>query len=778
MNADRPTTATDRRARVPRQRGARSVIDALVPIVGRDDELAALAALIQDPVRRLTTLVGPVGVGKSRLAATVANRLERRFPYGSHLVRLGDGPGPVDVVAALADAVAPGAGDRRPRTVADLVERLADRSALVVIDDCHDQQPEVAEIVIELLSGCPRLRLVVAGVEPLGIYGEQLFAVLPLRVPSGAEAQTVEQLAGVPAVALFLQRAAAVRPTFTLTASNAAVVAELCRELDGLPLALELAASRLKILQPEDLLAQVEQGLDALENTGVAASTTYTRMRDALSANWDLLPDDAQRLLAALGTFAGGFNLDAAHAVTNAPADVAHPDLELLIDRSFVLVDERSTGELRFSLLRSTRRYARERLATLDPRETVPRRHADYHLRRFVGPTTGEPPSREQWLTRLDAEYDDVTAALAQLIRDDRGGDACALSTALAPYWLATGRVADGLSWLDKVTQAGTGPAVALADALLATGELAAHTGAWVEAERHHRRALTLHESAANKAGVVAAGHQLGVTAYLSGDLLRAQPLLVQAVEGYQALGESFDAAVASLDLAAVFVALDDLPSASQCVSAVLDVLAATGDPYWLALARARLAEITVARGDLAAAEDHCRAAITAMSRLRGWGTVALALELLAAVLAEDRGLRYRRAVRLLGAAQAYRERYRQPGPVTRRALVQGLAYRLRDEVGDAVFVENLRAGTALSPSGALRELGAGSRPGQPAARLTQRQREVAELVASGLTNREIARRLGVAEWTVVNHVRQVLRKLEVSSRVHVARWFAEQQSA
>jgi DNA-binding CsgD family transcriptional regulator len=225
-------------------------------------------------------------------------------------------------------------------------------------------------------------------------------------------------------------------------------------------------------------------------------------------------------------------------------------------------------------------------------------------------------------------------------------------------------------------------------------------------------------------------------------------------------------------------VALDDLPAAAKSVSAVRDVLAATGDPYWLALARARLAEITVARGDLAAAEDHCRATITAMTHLRGWGTVALGLELLAAVLAEDRGLRFRRAVRLLGAAQTYRERYRQPGSMTRRAQVQGLAYRLRHEVGDVAYAENLRAGAGLSPAGALLELGAGSRPGRPTARLTQRQREVAELVASGLTNREIARRLGVAEWTVVNHVRQVLRKLEVSSRVHVARWFAEQQSA
>jgi predicted ATPase/DNA-binding CsgD family transcriptional regulator len=700
--------------------------------------------------------VGPAGVGKSRLAEAVVSRAACAFPYGARIVNLRGVLRLGEVVEAISASLSePKASPKPGNTLPELVELLQDRTTLLALDNCKYLHAEVTKLILALLPSCPDLRIMVTGGGPLGIYGEQLFAVRPLPVPPPNAQLSVEELAKVPSVALFLQHGAAVRPTFALTAGNASAVAELCRRLDGLPLAIELAASRLKLLQPEELLAQASSGF----------------MQEALGSDWEMLPQEAQHLFACLGIFSGSFTLQSAEAIAN----VARAPFELLIDRNFVQVDERFSGEMRFWMLRTTRAFALEKLVEMGSLEAVSLRYADYFRERFHT-LRAAATDRKQWLSTLDLERDEIEGVVARLIGAGRGAEAMSFTASLTPYWLAQGQAGLGLKLLNHAIQLGEEPAgKATAEALRALGELSAHSGPVAEATRYHRRALDLYLVLGDAAGALAVTHQLGLTSYLAGDLEAAEALLTLAVKEYDTTGNISGYAIGALDLAATQVATGELQAAAESVAGALSALGDSADSYTQALAYVRLAEIAVATGNLPDAENHCTTAICAMALHRGWGGLALCLELLAAVMADDGLHRYTRAVRLLAAAQVCRERNQFPVPVPHQGFVQGLAYRLRDKVGGPAYAEHLRAGRALSLAGVLSEHRGTLAASRPDPRLTQRQRQVAELVACGLTNRAIASRLGIAEWTVVNHVREVLRKLHFSSRVHIARWFAEQ---
>lgn len=775
--AQTSSTVSDRHASARARPVRRRLSVELAPILGRDAELHALSDSVQSGADRLITLVGPAGVGKSRLAASVVSQLTHAFPHGSHLVDLAAAHQIHDVVAALSAVVAPPAETvGGPASVAWLAATLRNRALLIVLDNCEHVRAELAELAVKLVAECAGLQLLVASGEPLGVYGEQLFAVRPLETPDPAVEMRVEDLARVPSVALFLHRGAAVRPTFALTVDNAHAVAELCRQLDGLPLAIELAASRLKILHPQSLLAKLRDGLDVLENLGLATPARYRSMRAVLSAVCERLPEDARTLLATLGVFTSTFSLEAVEAVSGLPADVACVHLELLIDRSIVLSDDKSPHELRFSLLRTTRTFALERLRAAGTVDEVRHRHADYLVARIAKRATGGTESvDEQWLAALEREHDDIMATLAYLVDERRGHDATALATGLVPHWLATGQPRVGLRWLSRTIEAANGaPGQVIADSLRAAGELAARCGASGDALDLHRRALAGYRAAGDATGVAATTHQLGVAAYLAGDLPQARRFLEQAA--HLVGNDKVAHAAVLLDLAALGVAEDDPQPAAEYAASALAQLEAAAHAGGIALARTRQAEVAVARGQFADAEAHCQAAMPDLAKLRSWDALAGCWELLAAVMTDDGSGRIERAAQLLSAARACRERYGQPGAAGRQPVVRRLVDRVRHQLGPMMFAEAWHRGRALPVQAVAGGTGPGVATRQPTLDLTPRQRQVAELVASGLTNREIAKKLGVAEWTAVNHVRQVLRKLKCSSRVQVARWFFQQE--
>ena len=459
--------------------------------VGREDEVAALTRLLAPAGAgpRLVTLTGPGGGGKTRLALeAAAGRPDAAGPPGGGL---GGGPYPDGVwlveLAPLADgALVPRAalaavggreGPGRPPLDA-LVEHLRPRAALLVLDNCEHLLEACAALADALLEACPGVRLLATSRAPLGVAGEAAWPVPPLPVPARPETGAAAPgpppdpaaLARFAAVRLFVDRAAAVRPGFALTAANAAAVAAICARLDGLPLALELAAARVRVLPPEQLLGRLDDRFRLLTGGGRGAPPRQQTLRDTVEWSHALLSAPERVLFRRLAVFAGGWTLEAAEAVGSG-AGVSAADvldgLTRLVDQSLVVADAAADGTARFVLPETLRQYAQERLAASGEAAAVRSRHAAYYL---ALAEASRPPFAEHhdraWLARLEREHDNLRAALAWTRpgggAPERQGEpetGPRLAAALWRFWWQRGHFTEGLGWLERMLSAPAGPA-------------------------------------------------------------------------------------------------------------------------------------------------------------------------------------------------------------------------------------------------------------------------------------------------------------------------------
>ena len=681
------------------------------PLLGRAADLAEIAALLGQPARRLLTLRGPAGVGKTRLALEVAASLQNDGAEGVYVVDLTPVSDPRLVTAAIAQVLE--APDTGARPLLDaLIDRLGATASVLVLDN-FEQVLDAAPAVSHLLARCPRLRVLVTSRAPLRVRGEQEYPVEPLAVPpltqiatpSAEVERAPETLARYAAVDLFCQRAAAVAPTFRLTAVNARAVARICIALDGLPLAIELAAARSRLLPPTTLLERLERRLPLLTGGAKDVPRRQRTLRDAIGWSYDLLDDGEKRLFRRLAVFVGGFSLDAAEAVCYADADASpRPDVldavEALVGQSLLRRRDTPAGEPRFGMLLSMREYALERMdaGAGGDADALRHRHARFFLEVCERAET-HMYDREQvaWLDRIEIDHDNIRAAHEWLVRRGPVDMALRLTTVLRYFWFVRGYHREGRERLVRTLALpeAASPTVARARALNAAGYLQ-----WVQGNQDDARALLA--EAVRIGRVVHAPSTLafalcylGAVTNAQRDFHTARALLEESLAIGRVVGDRNDMGLALMFLGDAALGRRDEAGARAAFAESEGCFRATGNISVLPYPLRRLGYLALAHDDRARAMALCIESMTLNARVGDRQGVAASLVGVAAI-AHARG-HMERAVRLLGAAEALLDSIQTQLLPFDRDHRDGVVAAVRAQLGAARFAAGWAEGRATT---------------------------------------------------------------------------------
>ena len=421
----------------------------LTSFVGREREMAQVRELLED--NRLLTFTGPGGSGKTRLALVVASGLGRGFEDGVWLVELASLSDPELVPQAVASVLGVRETPGTP-LVDSLRIHLGSRGVLLVLDNCEHLVEACASLAEALLHSCPNLRILATSREALGVSGETIFAIPPLSLPDPRRLPALESLPRYEATRLFVERAKAARHGFSLTEGNAMAVAQVCYRLDGIPLAIELAAARIRVLSAEQISSRLDDSFRLLTGGGRSALAHQRTLRTAMDWSHELLSEEEQAMLRRLSVFAGGFTLEAAETVGTGEGIEGDEILDLLaslVDKSLVLVDQQE--EIRYRLLETVRQYGREKLEESGEAERVRRRHANYYLALAEEAERGLSGSDQApWLARLETEHDNLRAALRWSLGGGEAEPGLGLAAALWSFWYTRGHLSEGRRWLES----------------------------------------------------------------------------------------------------------------------------------------------------------------------------------------------------------------------------------------------------------------------------------------------------------------------------------------
>jgi len=745
-------------------------------LVGRDAELSLLSRAIGDPDRRLTTLTGPAGTGKTRLACAAAAAIADCFADGSVFVDLAPLPEPGLVAGALAQALGLDVEGSRP-TIRALGDYLAGRDMLVVLDN-FEHVLEAAPLVADLLAMCPAPRFLVTSRAPLRLRWEHEHPLGPLALPDPARLPSAEELRSVPAVALFRERARAVRPDFEVTEANAASVAQVCALLDGLPLAIELAAARVRLYAPEALLSLRAQGIGFLDRAARDSPDRHRSLRAALDWSHGLLAPTEQTVFRRLAAFAGGFTLGGAEAVCgwgDCRAGAVGPAVETLAEHSLV-APIAAGDEPRFRLLEVVREYAAERLELAGEVEAAQRAHADYFLALAEAGAAEMPgPHEAAWLDRLELEHSNLRATLRACQANGRGATGLRLAAALWFFWYVRGHIPEGRSWLDRFLASDEAENGALAEALIGCGHLAWLMADLPAARARLDRALEIARALADPRQESLALTELAVVALMQGDTSGAVRLAEEGAALAATIGTVGALTWPLYWRGMTLQAAGELETARRCFQESAATSRAHGTSIGLAAAMSKLALLAYRQGDLDAAGEYLAQALPLQLSIGQKRAIGQSL-LVAAAVAANRG-EDARAVQLAAATEAMRSAIGSPltdgDLVYFRPAMDAARARLGEPAHETARAEGLRLSLADAATLALAPPRAAARTGPGP--LSARELEVAELVARGLTNREIADALVISPHTAIRHVEHILNKLGLRSRTQVAAWVAKQ---
>jgi predicted ATPase/DNA-binding CsgD family transcriptional regulator len=782
----------------------------LSSFVGRDRELEAICALLRQGVR-LLTLTGPGGIGKTRLAVEIATALRPEYVNGFCYVPLAPITDPNLVIPTIARAL--GLRERGARTPwEELLAHVQSRHLLLVLDN-FEQVADAAPIVANLLASCPSLTVLVTSRAVLRLTIERDYPVSPLELPDLTAGEAFDQIERSDAVNLFVARARAVRSDFKLTEENAPAVAEICQRLDGLPLAIELAAVRIRHLSPNALLERLERRLPLL-SAGLRDQPERLRtMRGAIAWSYDLLDEAERRLFCCVSIFVGGFSLDAAEAVVSAQPLVASVEpeeqlveplgqgrklkprdpaldsvfdgLDSLVAKSLLRLETLEDIGARFGMLETIREFGLEQLAARDEAAALQRAHAAWCLE-LAERTEPElhGPTQHRWWRLLETEHDNFRSALSWLELIGDVETSLRLAAALASFWWFGGHLREGRRWLERALAHGdTVPALVRAQALEGAGFLAQSQGDDVHAVALLERSLTLYREIDDAKGIASTLYSLGVAAEDRGAYDQATDFLTESATRSEELGDHRTKTFAILHLGIVAYGRGDLKTAVVESETGIMLARAINSTLGEILGRFCLALVATARGESAHAAARYREIVDWLDAADVFGDVwprrsgDSVSRIFAAVasLAVGCGL-VAHAARLFGAAAADYEAIGQAPALPERIQFERATSVARGRLGDSAFDAAWATGQGMTPFEAradvedvlttASECSAGQEASPAAvAGLTPREQEVLRLLIDGRTDREIGATLSISPHTVTGHVARILAKLDVPNR-------------
>jgi non-specific serine/threonine protein kinase len=765
------------------------------PLIGRAEDRACLVELLTDHRTRLVTVTGVGGTGKTSLALWSAEDVRPHFADGAWLVELAPLLEP-EVVARMVAAVL-GVPEGRLGPLEALLAYLREKQLLLVLDNCEHLIEACGELAARVLAVAPAVRLLVTSREPLLLAGERQLRITPLAVPEADDFERLspQDLAGYAAVQLFLERAQAVAPGLRLDPTTAPAIGLICNRLAGIPLALELAAARLRALTLAEVVERLDDTFQLLAGSSRMTPTRQQTLRASLDWSYALLPEAEQAVFRGLAAFTGGCQLEAAETVcVGSDAAAAVPSASMLdlmtglVDKSLVVMEAKEAAAW-YWLLEPVRQYAQDRLEASGEGAAVRKRHRAFYLElaeRAARHLHG--PAQVAWLTRLDRERDNLRAALSWAHAEPDADALLRLAIALVPFWDIRGQHIEGRRWLEQALQRGASAganAKLRLSALLGSGRLAlfqADLGAALSFfEQGHTVALQLDDGL----GRAEALTWIGTTYRRQGEFDRAEHTLRHSQVLHEALGDESGAAWALFNLAVITVNRCDIkqrdwPQASPLCEAALARYRALGDVRQVGAAALTLGSVVARLGER---ERSVGLLGEGLAGLRAVGDRSYLLTVLVTVasVAAELG-QPRRAARLLGAAEALGEVLgaTDVAPVNRADEAQAL-HAMRGPLSETQLHAARTEGRALAPAAAELEAEAAVQllarvrrsppdpaPGLAGEVLTRREQDVVRLLAAGYTDRQIASALGITPGTAAVHVHHVLRKLGLRSRWQV----------
>ena len=749
----------------------------LTSFVDRRTELADAKRLLSG--HRLLTLTGPGGVGKTRLALRVAADVRRAFGDGVWLVALDQLRDPSLLAHTVANTMRLREDPGSP-LMTTLVGHLTSRHALLILDNCEHLVDEVARFVDTLIRSCPRVRVLATSRELLGVAGETTLPVPPLSVPDSGRRPVGAGAAGFDAVTLFADRAAAAVPSFGLTESNQAVVARICRRLEGMPLAIELTAPWLRALSTEQILDQLSggHGLPHAPRRGVPER--QRTLQACIAWSYELCSPAEQRLWTRLTVFAGGFDLDAIGAVCPELDEAQALDLvAALVDKSVLLRDDHGPVA-RYRMLEIVNEFGLARLPD-DEVTALRRRHRDWCLD-LASRARAEWMSGRQvyWRARLEREFANIRAAL-DFCRTEPGESEAGLRLAsrLHPFWFASGRLSEGRHWLDPALRRPAEPSVPRAEAVYTAGLLASmqrDIPAATDVLEIGRAIARRLDDAAVDALMT---HTAANLAFYSGDLAAAADGLEQVVATWRAQERTYHLIEGLLALVLARTALGQDAEAQACCEELLAITTPRDEVWHRGYALWTFSVAMLRRGDLGRARELAREALRLERQMDDPVGAVWCLYTLAWSAADEND--HVKAAVLLGAATTLKRALPVPGLPGADVVARQEEYdeRVRQALGPREFGRAFEEGARLDLAAAI-AYALGERPEAPVpaddvegSALTRREREVAGLVAKGMTNKEIAAGLVISQRTAETHVEHILAKLGFTSRAQIATWVA-----
>jgi predicted ATPase/DNA-binding SARP family transcriptional activator/DNA-binding CsgD family transcriptional regulator len=719
--------------------------------VGREREIVEVKRMLA--MTRLLTLTGAGGSGKTRLALEVARDLIGAYPDGVWLVELAPLTEPELIAQEVAGAL--GVPERPGQPLVDtLVDALGNKELLLVVDNCEHLVEAAAQLVDALLDSCPRVRVIATSREPLGVEGEVLWQVPPLSVPAktGGERDgeyTIEGLMRYEAVRLFVDRARLRLPTFGLTQENAGAVARVCRRLEGIPLAIELATARMGALAVEQVAQRLEASLDVLKGASRTATPRQQTLRATLDWSHDLLSEADRALFRRLSVFAGGWTLEAAEAVCSGGGVEQDDVLDLLgglVDKSLVVARASTSGAVRYRMLRPIRQYARERLEASGEANAIGDRHATFFLA-LAEEAEPELTGQEErlWVERLEGEHDNLRAALSWLLERRKYELGVRLCAALWRFWHIQGYLSEGIRCMERVLASGDPEASTVrVKALEGMGWLTQGQGDTALAEATYEEMLELSQELNDKGNVATALNSLGTQAAARGDNKRARALLEENLAVLQQLEEDRNPAAPLkrfhtlnlLGLLAINQEGDYVRGATLWEES-LALAREVGDPHRVVMVLTNLGYAALLQGDYERVTTFSEEARTLARDLRSGGMDIISEPLInsglaalqqghheqadtsfkeALAISQEAGMKasiinalegmaslagalgeVTRAAHLRGAAEAAREVTGIALPPGERALHEPYLAAARSQLGEAAWEEALSAGRAMS---------------------------------------------------------------------------------